>query len=483
MLTGLGGALAAAGVTAARLPRGHAEEASSDPADRRLLFVVCAAGGGSIIDSFMPVATTEVPEDVDASILNVYSESQLFTPEGSNIRCVRPLDDTLFLTPGYSIQQFLTDHYTDMTVVGHEVTSVNHNVAQKRAMTGAGINRGRTIAEAVAERYGLDLPLANCNMGNGGYVEPGDDATLLARARAEIISDPRTYAVATHGSRGVAGGLSLEQVTRARSVREQLEGVSPFGITYRDAPRRSQYLYNRTEIAPQLESMDAITKLMLLDPSGLSGDFDLEASPMLDALRQVFPLLDGDNWHQQGALAFLLSYYGMSCANTLALSFNPSFDGDEITGAPLAFDFSHTAHRPAQNVMWGRVLQIVSGLVKLLKAFDYMGDPALGKMWDRSLIYVATEFGRDKLRPSGGSSTYGTGHHLNNGTVLLSPMLQGNRVFGGVDPSTLLTYGFDTGTGEPLPGTVLREGEIYSAIAQALGIDFTGRRDMSALMI
>jgi len=54
----------------------------------------------------------------------------------------------------------------------------------------------------------------------------------------------------------------------------------------------------------------------------------------------------------------------------------------------------------------------------MLKKHDYMGDPELGKMWDRSLIYVATEFGRGKTRRKD-AETSGTSHHLNNGSVLI----------------------------------------------------------------
>ena len=116
-----------------------------------------------------------------------------------------------------------------------------------------------------------------------------------------------------------------------------------------------------------------------------------------------------------------------------------------------------------------------------LKQLDYLGDPSLGKMWDRSLIYVATEFGREQFRPPG-AELWGAGHSLNNGTLLISPLLEGNRVFGGVDPHTCLTYGFDTRTGEPDVDVELKEGHVYSAIAQALGVDFPGRHDMSAIM-
>lgn len=115
----------------------------------------------------------------------------------------------------------------------------------------------------------------------------------------------------------------------------------------------------------------------------------------------------------------------------------------------------------------------------LLQRLDYLGDPALGKMWDRSLIYVATDFGRDKTRPAAAES-WGTGHALNNGTLIVSPLLKRNRVFGGIDPTTCETYGFDGSTGNPEPGIHCSEAHVYSAIAQAMDIEFPERIDMSA---
>lgn len=102
-------------------------------------------------------------------------------------------------------------------------------------------------------------------------------------------------------------------------------------------------------------------------------------------------------------------------------------------------------------------------------------------MWDRSLIYVASEFGRDKIRPNGAAS-WGTSHHLNNGSLLISPLLKGNAAYGGVDPTTGLTYGFDPATGEPKTDTVLFERDVYCAIAHALNVDFPGRTDFPALV-
>ena len=114
-----------------------------------------------------------------------------------------------------------------------------------------------------------------------------------------------------------------------------------------------------------------------------------------------------------------------------------------------------------------------------------------GTLFDRSLIYVLAEFGRSKERPAGSRGGFGTGHHVSNGVLLVSPMLKGNAVYGGVDPDSLLTHGVDLTTGVPtapepgLPpnaGQVLREGHIYSLLAQAMGVDFEGRYDMSLMI-
>jgi hypothetical protein len=102
-------------------------------------------------------------------------------------------------------------------------------------------------------------------------------------------------------------------------------------------------------------------------------------------------------------------------------------------------------------------------------------------MWDRSLVYIATEFGRDKQRPAGAAS-WGTAHHLNNGSVLISPLLKGNAVYGGVDPKTGLTYGFDPVTGAPDKKSIFTESDVYSVIAKALDLDVPAARDFPAIV-
>jgi hypothetical protein len=208
-------------------------------------------------------------------------------------------------------------------------------------------------------------------------------------------------------------------------------------------------------------------------------DHGLAQSPDGPLLREVFPRIGVDRLQTQTALAFLLVKYGVSCAVTFGPGAVPSFLPDgSIADTPIAFDFSHNSHVLAQNVMWSRVMQSVDGLARLLKTVEQEDGSSL---WDRSLVYVATDFGRSKERPAN-ATNFGTGHDLNNGNVLVSPLLKGNRAYGGVDPETCRTYGYDPRDGSPKPGTVMREGHTYSLIAQALDVDFRGRIDMSGLV-
>ena len=144
-----------------------------------------------------------------------------------------------------------------------------------------------------------------------------------------------------------------------------------------------------------------------------------------------------------------------------------------IASPPLAFDFSHNAHREGQAFMWARVLSIVDRLIDLLRSEVF--DATTGEtLWDRTLIYMATDFGRSRNRPAN-ATDFGSGHDLNNGVVLISPMVKGNTVLGGVDPSTTLTYGFDARTGAAAPGKLSsNEPDIFSGVLTALGVDTTG---------
>ena len=70
---------------------------------------------------------------------------------------------------------------------------------------------------------------------------------------------------------------------------------------------------------------------------------------------------------------------------------------------------------------------------------------------------------------------FGSGHDLNNGFLLMSPMVKGNTILGGVDPLTTLTYGFDAATGVAQPGKLTsNEPDIFSGVLTAMGADLSG---------
>jgi hypothetical protein len=444
---------------------------------RKFLFVVGGLGGGSIIDSFMPIARAD-SNDIN---LNTFEDNSL--AQVGNLRCVqtpRPLDFYGFPVNGY-LRQFLTKHGADTAVLTQESTSVNHLIAQKRSMNGAGINKGQTLLEAAALRHGDGLLLPAINMAGGGYLDFGDDA-VPTRARALPVADALRFAFATDARQGIIGAPSKALLDRMRGIRRRLDNQTPFGATYRNAPLRQQYLEQRDVLVPQVESLELINKLTLIEesPTAPLSMFGLSSSSDLPALRERFPQLDLDPLQAQAALAFLLVKNGLSCAVAISASDNPIVQEDP--NPPLAFDFSHTDHAVAQYAMWSRLLRITDGLIDLLKATPLdANNPAAGTYWDHSVVYFATDFGRDKYRATN-SPAWSSGHHLNNGNVVVSPLVNGDRVYGGVDVNTGLTYGFDRNTGEALPDALMHEGDIYSAVAHALDIPFQGRLDMPALV-
>lgn len=486
LLLGLGGAMGTMAVGNTMVRAATSRRGSTGDKDRKLLFVLCGYGGASIVDSFLPVVRSEVDDEALADTLNVFADDEIVVPEGSNIRAPAYVASAGLLAgiyqASYYTSDFLAKHHREMTVLTQECTSVNHQVAQARSLNGNGINAGRTLMEAMALRHGEDLILPNCNMAVDGFIQPGWDPTIPSFARAEIISSPMGFAAAMDGMKGVLGVPDRKLVQHARGVRDRLDDASPFGRTFEASPLRRGFLDDRRERLPRLEAAQLVDPLTLLPPELLDPRYGVTSSPLLPALLARMPDLHTNPWQAQAALSVLLTYYGLSCATTISLAQEPVFgDADKLATAPVAFDFSHVDHRVAQQLMWGAMLEVADALIALLKELDYLGDPSLGKMWDRSLVYIATDFGREKTRPAG-APFWGTAHALNNGTLLMSPLLQGNRVFGGIDPTTCTTYGFDGSSGEADPTLRCDEGHIYSAIAQALDIDFPARHDMSAVL-
>ena len=130
-------------------------------------------------------------------------------------------------------------------------------------------------------------------------------------------------------------------------------------------------------------------------------------------VRQALPDYFNDPFQGQAALAFLLIKYRVSAAVTIGPDFNVKLGGTSgLLNPPLAFDFSHNDHRSGQAFMWDRIMGTIDKLITLLKSepFDTSGQ----SLWDRTLIYVATDFGRTRNRPDS-AVQFGSGHDLNNG--------------------------------------------------------------------
>jgi hypothetical protein len=456
-----------------------------DPKDRKLLFVFCAHGGAGVIDSFLPVVDADVGDTTLADSLCVYPASQVEQISGSAFRHVKPLaaESYIFMKPPTNLGEFIQRHGQDVALFCHSVTSVNHNVAQARSLNGNGANAGRTIMEAMALRYGGGMPLPNCNMGTDGFLEHGADKTVPARARHETITSPRFFGTGTHGYHGIAGLPKPGSIEHARKVREQLERETVFSKTFGKSPIVERYLAQRDIGQNELEKAQLLEKLLLLDPSTLDPKFGLQASALVQQLYTRMPNLAAHDTQSQLGVAFLLAYHGISTSVTFGFRSDPVITKEDgVITAPIAFDYSHSTHRAAQSVMWGNLATLLDTFIGLLKDHDYMGDPALGKMWDRSVIYVATDFGRTKNRTSPGANDWSSGHDQNNGSLIISPLVNGNRVYGGVDPKTCLTYGFDRTTGEPKPEVTLEEPAVYGALAHVLDIEYPGREDCPALV-
>lgn len=461
------GALAAGGSVA--LP-GARVFAQGNGSDRKYIFTICAAGGASIIDAFMAQASGPA----------AYTTG-LVQPAGSPLRAVGPLQNSIQgavpLGNGYSQATFLSKFGADTAVMTCEVSSVNHLIAAKRSITGDNVNAGRTIAEAVAASFGKGLVVPNMTLAGGGYAAQGDDDTLPAVFRGQFIADPLMFAFAAHGFKGKTALLGPTEMRAARELRAQLETVSRFQQQFKGSKVLEAYQSNRERVVEALEKGDMATKLMLLDPATNNlAQFGYQVSADINLVREKFPAMATDPFESRLALGFLAAKNGLSNAITIAPGASPLITAAGSPNAPLAFDWSHVDHRGAQNSMWSYILKGIDGLIDLLKATDVDGDPAKGKMWDRSMIYIATEFGRDKV------GTGASGHHLNNGVVMISPMIQGNKVFGGIDAATALTFGFDPASGTPDPIRKMNERDVYSAIAHAMGISFAGRRDFPAMV-
>lgn len=474
-------ALTGAGAGATLFNHRALAEQARDP---RFLIVLCASGGGSIIDG--PLAI-RAGESASPDTVNTFPDALVTGWEGSPFRAVDLSGGELGPIPAaYSVRpsEFLARRRSELMVATLTGTSVNHQVAQRRAITGNEAWGGRTLQEMVAWQYGADAPIPNVHLLAGlGFNDQGNDPTVPTYARRQIVADPLVWPLSLDGARGVEGGLDPAVLAAVRAHRaSSFEPATRFDQIYREAARLAEWRELRGAPQARIESNDLISRLMVApdSPSFPLSAYGLASSPAAEAARAVFPDYATDPLHAQAALAFLLLKYRVSVSVTLGPSFSFVYDprGDasgglpenSVLNPPLAFDFSHQAHRAGQAVVWSRLYRIVDGLITLLQGEDF-GDGT--SLWDRTMIYVATEFGRTKTRPAG-ATEWGTGHDLNNGVMAFSPLVPGDTLLGGVDPDTGLTWGFDPGTGAPDPGRHTAEAEIFSGLLGALGVDTSG---------
>jgi hypothetical protein len=443
----------------------------------KFLIVISASGGASIIDSAMAIRQSEC---ATPNTLNVFPDASVTSIANSPLRAVKYSAGSLGAIPlpvNADQTPFMTKYKDNILVATCTGTSVNHIIAQKRSLTGNGAWNGRTMQEAMAAEYGADFPIPNVNMGTGGYIERGSDDSMPSYAYAEGVADAKLFQLGLDGSRGIKGAPDKELLAIARKVRnDKLDPESVFAQTFAKSDKLKRWYEQRGMPQQKLETMDLITKLNILPnmpPQIPLTEYGLGEAAEAPQLRGVFPNFFTDPFEGQAAAAFLLIKNRVSCAVTIGPNFNLVLFGTTLANPPLAFDYSHNDHRGAQAMMWGRILGVIDKLTTLLKAEPF--DTATGEtLWDRTLIYVATDFGRTKMRVSG-ATTFGSGHDLNNGFFMMSPMLKGNTVLGGVNPNTCMTYGFDTETGAPDPAKVLsNERDIYAGVLHTLSVTTTG---------
>lgn len=465
----------AAGLSGLRVGR-----AQSDP-DRKFLIVVGATGGASIIDAALALRESECSA---ASTIACYPDSAVQNVPDSPFRAVRWSGDSVGPIPApFRADQlpFFTKHAPQSLVATVEGTSVNHAVGQRRSITGNEAWSGRTLQEAVATAYGEGLLLPNVHLATGtAFTEPGNDPRVPDWAKGESVSDARLWPLSLHGSKGIST-VSPADVDAVRAFRKDVyEPSSRFDGRFRDDPRLARWKELRDRRGPALEAAGLVDRLLFLQDSPQIPLSSYGFEPGADAaqVRAAFPAYMSDPLEAQGALAFLLLKNRVSASVTVGPSFNAQiersqggFEEGDLVNPPIAFDFSHQSHRAAQAVMWDRVLNFIDRLIGLLQSEPYGDDGT--SMWDRTLIYVATEFGRTRNRPEG-AEEFGSGHDLRNGHLIISPLVKGNRVLGGVDPETGLTYGFDRSSGDPTVGRTVNESVIFSGILHALDVDTAG---------
>ena len=452
--------------------------------DKRFLITVGLTGGASIIDSLLGVREEE---SANGALINAFPAGQINDVGPFSCVDLSAAGLNLIGTPAnFNHGQFAQAHLADLMVTTVQNTSVNHVLAQKRAINGNAAWGGRTLQEMVALTYGADCPVPNANMASFGFLEPGADTSMPAYVYPESIGNPRFWSLGLDPIRGLRNAPDSQIIELAAKLRsERLDPESVFWKTFRKSKAIQKWMQQRGATRDQIRTLDLITKLTIIpdrSPEFPLAEYGLEQTPDGQKILEAFPLLEQDSLHAQAALGYLLIKYGVSVSVTLSPGFNPEFfdvpgGGTFLTTPPLAYDFSHGAHRITQNFMWGRAFDVCDKMITLLKQdeFEDTGE----SLYDRALFYGATDFGRTKLRAA--PVNFGTGHDLNNGAFMVCAKGKAG-LYGGVNPDTAMTYGFNLQTGAPDPGRSTTETEMFAGILQLLGIDTTsvGLPDVAA---
>lgn len=476
--------LAGLGALGAAASFGRPRTSRADVEGPRFLIVLGASGGASLLDAMLAIRESETS---NPDTLNCFPDALVQDVEGSPFRAVDQSFDALGPIPmpfTATQSELVARHHANMMVATVTGTSVNHSVAQRRAVTGNEAWHGRTLQEVVAMQHGEGAILPNVHLVPGvGFAARGTDATLPDACFAEVVADPALWPLALDGVLGTKHPVEREALAAARALRnETLDPLSRFHAAFAASPKIQRWESLRGVSQQQVETARLINQLIVHadGPDHPLAAHGLQSSPDGQLVRDAFPMYATDPLHAQAALAFLLLKNRVSVTVTIGPDFSASIDGELVPGQglpegavanpPIAFDFSHQSHRAAQAFMWERVLSVADGLIGLLQQTEWQNGES---MWDRSMIYLATDFGRAKTRPAG-ATDFGSGHDLNNGIVVISPLVKGNTVLGGVDRDTGLTYGFDPVSGAADPGRTMTEEEIFAGLTQALGIDTGG---------
>ncbi|SMF51676.1 hypothetical protein [Pseudobacteriovorax antillogorgiicola] len=432
----------------------------------RFLITLTCTGGASLNDSFLALRESDVDKaGGDPATLNCFPEQNIKTLDNLPFAAVnqKTIISNLGDLPVKTDQiDFLKKYGHDLTVITCEGSSVNHEVAQHRSLTGNNAWNGRTLMEAVAAEYGSAFIMPYINLATGGYAEPGIDPTTPNYARAIQVTEPLSFALSLHSQKQIERLPSKELIDAARQTRRLLEEDSPVAQQQARNPMVKNWKTWRSQVLSSYEEADLINAFDILNKD----------HPQAELIWNTFPRIGIDPFDSQAAIAYLALSRGISNVVSLGPSFQSTIIKlGEIYNPPIAFDFSHQDHRAVQAFMWDRMLRVAGKLIDLLSLIE-LGSSGKS-MWDRTMIYFASDFGRDKIR-SGGSEKFGSGHNLNNGFVFLSPMFRGGRVLGGIDPKTALTYGFDLETGRPQPGRTTTEEEVFATLLHVMGIKPAG---------